>query len=190
MKKIALLLVIAFAVGGCQKELQFEKAPSPANANNTGGSAGSEYYMTLKLDGNLRRFNFSNVALLSDLGTGGKNLTFIGLAQPSNVSMEGLHLSVYFLRGAPTTGTFQQGDHTGDYALSGDYNANSPQFGYFAGLHSPSIAPLKITISSITNNVVKGSFSGAFYKKDLNGTPGTINEYVLVTEGAFNLPIK
>jgi hypothetical protein len=190
MKKIVLFLAITFAVAGCQKELHFETAPSPANENNAGDNAGSEYYMTLKLDGNPRRFTFSNVALLSDLGTGGKNLTFIGLAQPSNVSMEGLHLSVYFLRGAPTTGTFQQGDHTGDHALSGDYNANSAQFGYFAGVHSPSIAPLKITISSITNSVVKGSFSGAFYKKDLNGTPGTINEYVLITEGAFNLPIK
>jgi hypothetical protein len=190
MKNTVILLALAVSFVACQKELEFDKAGTTANGNNTGGGSGSEFYMTLKLDGNARRFNNSNVALLSDLGTGGKNLTFIGLAQPSNLSMEGLHMSIYFLKGAPSTGTFKQDDHTTDYALSGDYNANSLQFGYFAGLHNPSIAPLTISVLSINNNVVKGTFSGAFYKKDLNAGPGTTNEYVLITEGAFNLPIK
>ena len=190
MKKFAVLLVLAISFLGCQKELQFEKAGTVVNESNTGGGTGPEFYMTLKMDGDARRFNNSNVALVSDLGTGGKNITFIGLAQPSNLSMEGLHMSVYFLKGAPTTGTFKQGDNTADYALTGDYNANSLQFGYFAGLHSPSIAPLTITISSITNTAVKGTFSGAFYKKDLNSGPGTINEVIVFTDGAFHLPIR
>ena len=190
MKNFAILLALTIFFVGCQKELKFDEAGIGTNLNNTGSGPESEFYMTLKLDGNARRFNNSNVALLSDLGTGGKNLTFIGLAQPSNISMEGLHMSIYFLKSAPTTGTFKQSDHTADYALTADYNANSLQFAYFAGLHNPSIAPLTISVLSISNNIVKGTFSGAFYKKDLNTGPGSTNEYVLITEGAFNLPIK
>ena len=61
---------------------------------------------------------------------------------------------------------------------------NSFDNGFMARFNEP------ITVSSISNNVVRGSFSGAFYRKDLNAGPGTPNEYVLVTEGAFNLPVR
>jgi hypothetical protein len=191
MKRISLLLfIISFLA--CQKELRFEKEALNGSGSPGGGSgAGSNtFYMRCKVDGNAKTFNYSNAALISDLGTGGKNITFVGLANNPTISVEGIHIGIYFLTGSPTTGTFSQEDVNANYVLTGDYNPNSVQIGYFPGLHTPSVLPLKITISSLSNNVVKGSFSGAFYKKDLTIGPGTADEYIKFTEGEFNLPIK
>lgn len=182
--------MFGFSVFACQKALHFEDDTSTGGNANPGNPAGAEFYMRAKIDGDSRNFNSSNAALLSDLGTGGKNLTFVGLAAPASTSLEGLHMSVYFLNGKPHTGVFQQDDHTAEYVVTGDYNPNSTLVGYFAGLHSVSVAPLKITITSITSQAVKGNFNGAFYKKDLNTGPTTTDEYLLFTDGEFNLPIK
>jgi hypothetical protein len=190
MKKLLLILVVSALLFSCQKKLDYFFTTAGSNPGNVQNNEMSTYYLRFKMDGTTRSFNFSNAALISDLGTGGKNITFVGKADALSTNLEGLHMSVYFLKNPPAVGTFKETDNTTEYVLTGDYNPNSSLIGYFAGLHQPSVLPLTITISKLDNSTVKGSFSGAFYKKDLHSGPGTTTEYILFTDGEFNLPIK
>jgi hypothetical protein len=86
-------------------------------------------------------------------------------------------------------GTYTEDDPGYDYTAAGVYNPNSTTIVWGAGLHYPSVKPLKITIATKTATEMSGTIEGAFYKQDVS-TGQLYDDYTLFTECEFKLPVK
>jgi hypothetical protein len=192
MKRLSSVALLSFLLFACQKDLSYQEeggvsggVNSPAIAAPSDSSAA--YYVKFKSGKELEQFNFNTKALLSDAGNA-KSLVLQASANADNVKKESIRLYLTFLSGSPVEGTYKQGDPEFKYLVSGSYNPADANFTYSAGLNPATELPLSITITSITNGVIKGSFKGAFYKHDL--TTGILtSDYNNYSEGEFNLPI-
>jgi hypothetical protein len=111
-------------------------------------------------------------------------------AQPNATSLEGVVVSITFSNGkSPAVGTYSEDDPSLDYMAAGVYNPNSMTITWAAGLHYPSIKPLKINILTKTTTEMTGTFEGAFYKQDAS-TATLYDDHILFTECEFKLPVK
>jgi hypothetical protein len=86
-------------------------------------------------------------------------------------------------------GTYTEDDPGYDYTAAGVYNPNSTTIVWGAGLHYPSVKPLKITIATKTATEMSGTIEGAFHKQDVS-TGQLYDDYTLFTECEFKLPVK
>jgi hypothetical protein len=179
MKRIVYsTLCIAFAVltfTGCKK------------GNDDKGS----YYIKGKKDGTAFTYSANPMALITNFGAGaGISVAFTANAQPNAASLEGLALSINFSDGIqPAVGTYSE-DYAGtDYVAAAVYNPNSTTIVWAAGIHFPTVKPLKITITSMTADEMTGTFEGAFYKQDVS-IPAFYDDVTLFTEGEFKLPVQ
>jgi hypothetical protein len=187
MKQLFLVLLSAFILVSCQKEVSYE---TPVNGGGGGGGGNNSYFIQAKVNGTTKTFNFNNAAIITDLGGGVKSLSLVGNASSNASSLEGINLAINFMAIAPKTGTYTE-DYSGtDYVTAAVYNPNSTTVVYGAGLIATSVSPLNITITKIDNTVVSGTFKGAFYKLDISSGNPSSTEYLDFTDGSFNLPVR
>lgn len=180
------LLLTAFFFTSCQKEY------SAGDSSRPGGNNKSTYYIKGKKDGVAFTYSANAMAMISDYSSagGGIALSLMANAQASATNLEGMAISIAFSDGkSPAVGTYGENDPTLDYIVAGVYNPNSMTITWAAGLHSPSIKPLKINILTKTTTEITGTFEGAFYKQD--ASTGTLSDdHILFTECEFKLPVK
>jgi len=156
-------------------------------------SANGDYYIKGKKDGVAFTYSSNAMAMIIDYTSSGAGLMLSLMANPKPASasnMEGLGVSINFSNGVSIApGTYTE-DYAGyDYTAEGVYNPNSNTIVWGAGLHYPSVKPLKITITSKTATEMTGTIEGAFYKQDVT-TAQVYDEYTLFTECEFKLPVK
>lgn len=157
-----------------------------SNSEDRGG-----YYIRGKKDGTAFTYSANAMAMITDFGGGtGVSLSLFANAQPNAASLEGLGMSINFSAGhSPAVGVYTE-DHAGtDYVAAGVYNPNSTTIVWGAGIHFPTVKPLKITILTKTATEMTGTFEGAFYKQDVS-IPAFYDDYILFTEGEFKLPVQ
>ena len=179
------LLLTSFFLTSCQKEY------SAGDSSRPGGNK-STYYIKGKKDGVAFTYSANAMAKITDFSSTGADisLALMANAQPNASSLEGLVVSINFSNGkAPAVGTYSEDDPSLDYMVAGVYNPNSMTITWAAGLHSPSIKPLKINILTKTTTEMTGTFEGAFYKQDLS-TATLYDDHILFTECEFKLPVK
>lgn len=148
------------------------------------------YYIKGKMDGVAFTHSAFAMANIFDYGNGMTSVSLSANLKTNTEDLTSLGLLINFFNGnKPVAGTYLQ-DYTGtDYVAQGAYNPNSLTIVYGAGLYYPSAKPLRIIITSLTDTEVAGTFEGAFYKQD-SSIPAWYNEYKLITEGEFRLPVK
>lgn len=171
---------------GCQKK----STDTTTTENSSQGGGNSNFYIKGKKDGKGFNYNKNAMAKISNLATSQTvALSLVANAKPDVASQEGLALGVHFLNGKQfATGSYREDDGSTDYLTLGVYNPNSTTISWSAGIHKPTVKPLKITITSLTDQVISGTFEGAFYKQD-SSIPKVFDEYTLFTEGEFKLPV-
>jgi hypothetical protein len=192
MKRLTSFALLSVLFISCQKNLDHQEVPAanltPAAAITEATEGSGAYYVKFKSGGEVARLNFNTKALLSDAGAA-KSLVLHASASAEKENQESIRLYLTFLSGSPVAGTYKQGDAAFKYLVSGAYNPGDATVTYAAGLTPSTELPLSITIESINNGVIKGSFKGAFYKHDL--TTGIMSsDHDNYTEGEFNLPIQ
>jgi len=57
-----------------------------------------------------------------------------------------------------------------------------------AGVNPSPAVPFKVVLQTKTSSEVSGTFGGTLYKSDASGNIST--EYITISEGSFNLPLK
>lgn len=181
MKQLFFILCVSVLLFSCKKEYSYEGGPT---SNPT-------YYLTATVDGVPLTFNVDNEATYTISSSGFNALELIGFASTDVNDNTNITLDINYDDPAnpPGVGTYsEQDDHI---FVTGLYDFNSADSVYTAGEASfISVRPLTITITSITNNIVEGTFSGAFYATDAN-TNLILNpvSYILITNGKFRLPL-
>lgn len=170
MKKHLIIALIALViVASCNKE------------NDT------DYYLRFKANGVDK--SLSGYVFAHKETTGGfTSLTILGATSATTFTD---YLGLY-LDNTPnsstvfTTGTY--GDVSANYSLLSTYTSNSPDYeageevASEAALHSVTINHLQLTITSMDNETISGTFSGDYYE-DGNVQTGT---KISITNGEFN----
>jgi hypothetical protein len=151
------------------------------------------YYIKGKKDGVAFTYSSNAMAMITDYTSSGAGLQLSLMANPKPVSassMEGLGVSINFSNGVSIVpGTYTE-DYSGyDYTAAGVYNPNSNTIVWGAGIHYPTVKPLKIIIATKTATEMTGTIEGAFYKQDVS-TGQLYDDYTLFTECEFKLPVK
>jgi hypothetical protein len=178
MKKFPLILVILsfiYIFSSCQKELTGDVTITPTPS--------SGFYIKGKKDGVAFNFIKDPQAIVTVVPP----VTILNMLAYGAVGIEGLTLAINFTNGTVQPGTYSETNAGVDYILLGLYNPNSTNFVYGAGIQ-PSVKPLVLTILTKTATEITGTFSGAFYKQDVQGT--FFPDFITITEGEFKLPIK
>jgi hypothetical protein len=177
MKRLLYILSISVVMFSCKKEYSYEGGPT---ANPT-------YYLTATVDGVPLKFNVDNEAAYT-LSSGLNALELTGFASADPNDNTNITLDIYYDVTPPGAGTYT--GQNNDYFVIGIYDFGDPNTVYTAGINNISVSPLTITITCIVNNVVTGTFSGAFYRTDVNTGIIDMNNYILITEGKFRLPLQ
>ena len=177
LRSTLFFLVLASLFSSCKKD-----------TSSNGG-----YYIKGKKDGVAFTYSSNTMAMITDYTSSGAGMGLSLMASPQAVSassMEGLGVSINFSNGVSITpGTYTE-DYAGyDYTTAGVYNPNSTTIVWGAGIHYPTVKPLKVTILTKTATEMTGTLEGAFYKQDVS-TGELYDEYTLFTECEFKLPIK
>ncbi|HEV7331224.1 MAG TPA: hypothetical protein VGN63_09305 [Flavisolibacter sp.] len=165
-----------------------QKAKNDTTETNTGPT----YYIKGKKDGTAFTYSTNAEARITDFSSSAQtiSLALMANAKPNESSLEGLALAINFFNGAqPSVGTYSEDNSGIGYLAGGVYNPNSATIVWAAGIHHPTVKPLRIQILTQTNTEMTGTFEGAFYKQD-NSIPEFYDDYTLFTEGEFKLPIK
>jgi hypothetical protein len=190
MRPLSFVALLSFSLFACQKNVDFKgEAPVIEKAATTVNDAGSAYYVKVNSGKAVETYQFNTSAFLGDAGTA-KSLVLQASANPNDPTQESIHLYLSFLSGSPAVGTYKQNDPSYKYLVSGSFKPADDKLTYSAGLSPVTEVPLTITISSISNGVIKGTFKGAFYKHDLSTGVMSETEYINYREGEFNLPIN
>ena len=189
-KQISSVAFLAFFLFACQKDLKYLEQGNPqmnpaSVAAPADASAG--YYIRFKSGQDETLYNYDTKAVLGEAGAA-SSLVIQGSAQ-ADANKETIRLYLSFLSGSPAVGTYTQGDPSFRYLVSGSFKPRAEDQTYSAGLTPSTELPLTITITSIADGVMKGSFKGAFYKHDLSTGVLSSKEYINHTEGEFNLPV-
>jgi hypothetical protein len=189
LTSVALLSVFLFA---CQKDVNYLNQGATqaiATADKAASENTGDYFVKFNAGNGVENYQFNTSAFLGDAGTA-KSLVLQASANPDDPKQESIHLYLSFLSGSPAVGTYKQGDPAFKTLVSGSFNPVNPNFTYSAGLSPVTESPLTVTISSISNGVIKGTFKGAFYKHDLSTGVMSETEFVDYREGEFSLPIQ
>ena len=181
MKQLVFIFCVSVLLFSCKKEYSYEGGPT---SNPT-------YYLTATVDGVPLTFNVDNEALYTISSFPGYNaLELIGFASSDLNDNTNITLDIHYddPNNPPGVGTYT--GQTTDYFVTGVYDYNDADSVYTAGSNNISVSPLTITITSIANNIVEGTFSGAFYPTDTNTGIINPNRYILITIGKFRLPLQ
>ena len=148
-------------------------------------SSSASYYIKGKKDGTAFNFTTNTMAKVTVSGPVSLlNLIAFG------TGAEGFNIAMNFTAGSTVQiGTYSETGGGVNYIVGGVYNPNSTTTVYGAGIKSPSAKPLTINVLTKTSTEITGTFSGAFYRQDVN--TGTIYpDYITITEGEFKLLLK
>ena len=191
MRRLSSVALLSFFLFACQKNVDLQNQgdvnPVIETAAKAAGDAGA-YYVKVTSGKTVETYQFNTSAFLGDAGTA-KSLVLQASANADDPKQESIHLYLSFLSGSPAVGTYKQNDPSYKYLVSGSYKPAGDKLTYSAGLSPVTEVPLTITISSIENGVIKGTFKGAFYKHDLSTGIMSDTEFINYREGEFNLPI-
>lgn len=144
----------------------------------------SNSYISFKMDGQQKNFKAKAIAVKY---TQDNIYTISFTAFQDTVSAEELLIQIGQKDKQITTGTYiDPGPDAEDLLVIAGYMPASqdPEKTYSAGLQDDNNPKLQVTITTLTDTNVSGTFSGTFYDNDGDG-PGT----AAVTEGKFNLPL-
>ena len=193
MKKTTLFRVLTFVLfvgllASCSKHS--DKPANPGGGNNGGGDNGGgtppptteTYYVKASTDGASLNYTGSVKAMRYVQDDGTHILRIQGIKSNSTDEMDVIVLSA----ADATAGNYTEGEHE-DYAIVGIYapqNRANDDGIYMAGIQSDNAAPYSINITEMTDKYVKGTFSGAFFDAQGNGTNKKI-----FTSGEFKAPI-
>lgn len=145
------------------------------------------YYIKGKMDG--ISFNYSAIAFaqIFNLGSGSTSHVFVASNAANADPGETLTLSINTFGGTTLgVGEYKENNPGIDHIAGGVYNPDGGDIVWGSGIYFPSVQPMIITITSISDNEISGTFEGALYKQD-SSIPAVYNEYKLVTEGEFKL---
>ena len=167
--QFALICVAALLFFSCKKEKDEPDSSS---------------YISFKMDGVQKNFQAKSVAVKV---TQGELNSIAFTAYQDTISAEFVYIQVTQKDKPISTGTYMDpGPNSEDLlVIAGYMPANQdPVKTYSAGLQEDNNPRLQVTITSLTDKNVTGTFSGTFYDNDGDG-PGTS----AVTEGKFSLPL-
>lgn len=178
MLRILTLSLIGWVVfSSCQKE--------------TSKAVDTNYHITCKVDGQAASFNIGATAYQID--SLGQTIIAIAGADAATTSPKVLSVAIISLEPGAAITAREYSDTSTVYGIGSDYVVQSGIEEYVAGYDLPAIAQennvtlanhLKISIKEITDNTIRGSFSGDYYlNEDINSTRKTI------TEGDFYVKI-
>jgi hypothetical protein len=177
MKRLLYVLSISILLFSCRKEYSYEGGPT---SNPT-------YYLMATVDGVPLEFNVDNEAAYT-ISSSTNVLELIGFASSDLTDNTSIILDIHYDDVTPGVGTYT--GQTDDYFVTGIYDFNDPDNLYTAGATSAlSVQPLSITITSIADNIVEGTFSGAFYLTDGDGNVSA-TDYIIISNGRFRLPLQ
>lgn len=172
MKKALLyfaLVIVTSALVSCKKEKNEPDSTS---------------YISFKMDGVQKNFQAKAVAVKV---TQDQFHSIAFTAYQDTTSAEFVYIQVTQIDKEISTGTYvDPGPDSEDLLVVAGYMpANQdPAHTYSAGLQEDNNPRLQVTITSLTDKNVTGTFSGTFYENDGDG-PGTS----AITEGKFSLPL-
>jgi len=147
--------------------------------SNSGNNA---YYVTANIDGTAKTFN-THVTAFKSTQNGLTVLSIVGFTTAA-VNSESMSITIgNNPNGSPiVAGTYTELNT--NFLTVGEYNPGSTTFFYGSGLITPPVNILTVTITSIDNNTVKGTFSGDVDYMDVaTSTPGTTKK--TITNGTF-----
>ena len=173
MKKISWLLAIVcfpLLITSCKKDNSVDE--------NT------DYYLSAKVGGTLKTYKALTYAIKVQMDT---MYTIALNASATEGSPEQLFLIIGRANQPIATGTFtDEGEANQGLVVASGYNPGTSDDAniYAAGLQVDNNPRLTITITTLTDKTISGTFSGTYYDHGGDGT-GTI----AVTEGSFHLPV-
>lgn len=174
VKKIfSLLVVVCFTLlfTSCKKDKSTDES--------------TDYYISAEVEGTLKTYKTLAYAVKLQVDT------IYSVALTANVaegSEEHLFLVIARANQPITTGTYtDEGEANENLIVASGYNPGTTNEAniYAAGLQEDNNPRLTVTITSLTDKTITGTFSGTYYDNGGDGT-GTI----AVTEGSFHLPVK
>ena len=189
MKKTTLLRLFTFVLlVGLMASCSKDKPSKPGNDDGGGDDNNNpppttSYYVKMKMDGAALNYSGSVKAIRSVQQDGTTHsLQIQGIK--GNGSTDEIDLIVLGAEDADL-GEYTEGQHD-FYAIFGVYapqNRADDAGIFYGGVHEN--ASFKIKISEITNDYIKGTFSGTFYDNDGNG-----NNKKVFSEGEFKAPLQ
>ena len=176
------LVLVTGAFVSCSKN-----GDKPVDPNPGGGGRNpppvSTYYMKMKIDGVQKNFPIAGAATSQE---DGQFALVIGAAKDTiSDQAEALTFVIASNINAITADSYVEGTHD-NYSLLGFYapqNATDEQI-FDGSVKLTPTAPVKVTITQLTDKIVKGTFSGIYYDQEGNGT----NQKV-ITDGEFTAQI-
>ncbi len=170
--------ILGFFFSSCSKETSV--------GQDSGGSS-DEYYVTCKINGIATTFNVSPIAgIQRESGFMAFNVLGAATAQ-TNTNTIAFIIITNNVGGNISTGTYT--DHDDDFELlatitqsdnSIDYQAGATVFSEAENAGVPIDKQITVNLTTLTDQVAKGTFSGDFYK---DGDPN--GDIIKVTEGKF-----
>jgi hypothetical protein len=158
-----------------------------ATACKKSGSSSSAYYIKGNMNDTAMTFNVDAAAHMSTMA-GFTTLAMIGsVSNPQNLQGISLNINNTPSNKKIVTGTYTESST--DFVVGAVYNPGSSTVVYGAPVMPNPMHPLTITITSIDQNTVKGTFSGdLFYTNTTTGTFGSAKK--TFTNGEFYLKIQ
>jgi hypothetical protein len=171
MKRILFICTVLFIFSACKKS-----------------DTNSAYELKCTIDGVVRTFNVQSIAGRPS-ANGLQAITVGGMAKAGNEESFGFIIINDPSKKPIVTGTYQ--DNTTEFEILANHSMGQNGPDYLAGtevrkefnMAGATIQnPFKVTITSMTNESIRGTFSGDFY---LEGQPGQTKR--TISNGVFNL---
>jgi hypothetical protein len=175
MKNILILFVIcSFGFIGCKKSVSPTPVPSP-------------YYITCSINGAAKNYSNAAICNFSDTVIAGENVgSFLIQGASPTLPVEGIQIIILNIDTSNATKWIFADTSTSygaicNHFVPGNIDYSTVPFGTDT---VSSINPFQITINSISNGIINGTFKG-----NLNDT-NTGTTVDAITDGKFNLHIK
>lgn len=183
MKRLQYLVFIVIGIVvlfSCKKEYSYEGGPVITNP----------YYISATINGKDTSFVYNTLATYTT-ALSYNVLELSAFASKNTSDNTSLTLDIFYDAATvppPGAGTYSM--QTGDYFVGGVYDYNDPNLVYATTPPTGTInlQPLTITVSSITNKIATGTFSGNFYLTN-KGSGLAQSTYITINNGKFRLPI-
>lgn len=153
----------------------------------SGSSSSSTYYIKGNMNDTAMTFNVDAAAHLTTM-SGFTTLAIIGsVSNPQNLQGISLNINNTPSNKPIVAGTYTES--TTDFVVGAVYNPGSSSVVYGAPVNPNPTNPLTITITSIDNNTVKGTFSGdLYYTNTTTGSFGSTKK--TFTNGEFYVKVQ
>ncbi|MBG9376526.1 hypothetical protein I5907_09795 [Panacibacter sp. DH6] len=150
-----------------------------------GGEPSENYAIVATIDGNVKSYTYTPTAVMLDAF----DAYSVGMAAYTDASVNDI-FTLNILKqselGAIVPGTYVDDYTNEDVFVLGGFNLGSMDDAeaYGAGLQEGTDPKLTITITELTDKIIRGTFSGTFFDHGGDG-PGKVS----VTDGKFYLPV-